>query len=35
VPDGQPGAGDTIGLYFMGFCTEQAPRRERMEAIYA
>jgi porphyrinogen peroxidase len=24
----------TIGLYFMGFCREQAPMRERMEAIY-
>jgi porphyrinogen peroxidase len=24
----------TIGLYFMGFCREQAPLRERMEAIY-
>lgn len=24
----------TIGLYFMGFCKEQAPMRERMEAIY-
>lgn len=23
-----------IGLYFMGFCREQAPMRERMEAIY-
>jgi putative iron-dependent peroxidase len=27
-PDG------TVGLYFMGFCREQAPLRERMEAIY-
>ncbi len=25
----------TVGLYFMGFCREQAPMRERMEAIYA
>ena len=24
----------TVGLYFMGFCKEQAPLRERMEAIY-
>lgn len=24
----------TVGLYFMGFCQEQAPLRERMEAIY-
>jgi porphyrinogen peroxidase len=24
----------TVGLYFMGFCREQAPLRERMEAIY-
>ena len=24
----------TVGLYFMGFCHEQAPMRERMEAIY-
>ena len=24
----------TVGLYFMGFCNEQAPMRERMEAIY-
>ena len=24
----------TVGLYFMGFCHEQAPLRERMEAIY-
>ena len=24
----------TVGLYFMGFCREQAPMRERMEAIY-
>jgi putative iron-dependent peroxidase len=24
----------TVGLYFMGFCKEQAPMRERMEAIY-
>lgn len=24
----------TIGLYFMGFCKDQAPMRERMEAIY-
>jgi putative iron-dependent peroxidase len=24
----------TVGLYFMGFCNEQAPLRERMEAIY-
>ncbi|MEP7046568.1 MAG: Dyp-type peroxidase [Ilumatobacteraceae bacterium] len=24
----------TVGLYFMGFCSEQAPLRERMEAIY-
>jgi putative iron-dependent peroxidase len=24
----------TIGLYFMGFCKEQAPLRERMEAMY-
>jgi porphyrinogen peroxidase len=24
----------TIGLYFMGFCREQAPMRERMEAMY-
>jgi putative iron-dependent peroxidase len=23
-----------VGLYFMGFCREQAPLRERMEAIY-
>jgi putative iron-dependent peroxidase len=28
MPDG------TVGLYFMGFCKEQAPMRERMEAIY-
>ena len=28
MPDG------TVGLYFMGFCREQAPLRERMEAIY-
>jgi deferrochelatase/peroxidase EfeB len=28
MPDG------TVGLYFMGFCKEQAPLRERMEAIY-
>ena len=25
----------TVGLHFMGFCREQAPMRERMEAIYA
>ncbi len=25
----------TVGLYFMGFCREQAPLRERMESIYA
>ena len=25
----------TVGLYFMGFCREQAPMRERMEAMYA
>lgn len=24
----------TVGLYFMGFCKEQAPLRERMEAMY-
>lgn len=24
----------TVGLYFMGFCREQAPMRERMEAMY-
>ena len=24
----------TVGLYFLGFCREQAPMRERMEAIY-
>jgi len=24
----------TVGLYFMGFCKEQAPMRERVEAIY-
>jgi porphyrinogen peroxidase len=24
----------TVGLYFMGFCKEQAPMRERMDAIY-
>jgi putative iron-dependent peroxidase len=24
----------TVGLYFLGFCQEQAPMRERMEAIY-
>ena len=24
----------TVGLYFMGFCREQAPMRERMDAIY-
>ena len=24
----------TVGLYFMGFCKDQAPMRERMEAIY-
>ena len=24
----------TVGLYFMGFCKEQAPMRERMERIY-
>ena len=24
----------TVGLYFMGFCREQAPLRERMEAMY-
>jgi putative iron-dependent peroxidase len=24
----------TVGLYFMGFCREQAPMRERMAAIY-
>ncbi len=24
----------TVGLYFLGFCNEQAPLRERMEAIY-
>jgi len=24
----------TVGLYFLGFCKEQAPMRERMEAIY-
>ena len=24
----------TVGLYFMGFCREQAPMRERIEAIY-
>jgi putative iron-dependent peroxidase len=24
----------TVGLYFLGFCREQAPLRERMEAIY-
>jgi porphyrinogen peroxidase len=24
----------TVGLYFMGFCKDQAPLRERMEAIY-
>jgi putative iron-dependent peroxidase len=24
----------TVGLYFMGFCKEQAPMRERMEAIH-
>jgi len=24
----------TVGLYFMGFCRDQAPLRERMEAIY-
>jgi putative iron-dependent peroxidase len=28
MPDG------TVGLYFMGFCKDQAPMRERMEAIY-
>ena len=24
----------TVGLYFMGFCREQAPMRERMDAMY-
>lgn len=24
----------TVGLYFMGFCREQAPLRERMESMY-
>jgi porphyrinogen peroxidase len=24
----------TVGLYFLGFCNQQAPLRERMEAIY-
>jgi putative iron-dependent peroxidase len=24
----------TVGLYFMGFCKDQAPLRERMQAIY-
>lgn len=24
----------TVGLYFLGFCREQAPLRERMESIY-
>jgi putative iron-dependent peroxidase len=24
----------TVGLYFLGFCRDQAPLRERMEAIY-
>jgi putative iron-dependent peroxidase len=24
----------TVGLYFLGFCKEQAPMRERMEAMY-
>ena len=24
----------TVGLYFIGFCKEQAPLRERMEAMY-
>ena len=24
----------TVGLYFLGFCREQAPLRERMEAMY-
>jgi putative iron-dependent peroxidase len=24
----------TVGLYFLGFCREEAPMRERMEAIY-
>jgi porphyrinogen peroxidase len=24
----------TVGLYFLGFCKDQAPLRERMEAIY-
>jgi porphyrinogen peroxidase len=24
----------TVGLYFLGFCKQQAPLRERMEAIY-
>lgn len=24
----------TVGLYFMGFCRDQAPMRERMEAMY-
>jgi putative iron-dependent peroxidase len=24
----------TVGLYFLGFCREQAPMRERMEAMY-
>ncbi|HEY4333557.1 MAG TPA: Dyp-type peroxidase, partial [Ilumatobacteraceae bacterium] len=24
----------TVGLYFMGFCKEQGPLRERMESIY-
>ena len=24
----------TVGLYFMGFCKDQAPLRERMEAMY-
>jgi putative iron-dependent peroxidase len=24
----------TVGLYFMGFCKDQAPMRERMQAIY-
>ena len=28
MPDG------TVGLYFMGFCKEQSPLRERMEEIY-
>ena len=24
----------TVGLYFMGFCKDQAPLRERMDAMY-